>query len=333
LVEATKLRCGGGIYCYNSSPNIFDNIVTKNENHSGYGAGIYCYGCEPNIRHNHITQNYNYDGHGAGIYCFRCTPDIQHNIISGNYASGGGSGIHLLEPNSAKIIRNVVHSDSGASAIVLYNNGVTGDFQVINNTISHNRADAIRYFGGPWSFENNIITHNHGYGLFTLEGTAHLIHNNIWGNISGNDTMNYYGLEENPYANNGNISEDPSFGNPPHGNFHLCFNSPCINSGDPNDPVPAKGGDRVDMGAFEYTHPDLVCGDLNKDGFIDYGDIDYLVNFLSGKVPPPDPVQICDVNCDDEIDKRDLGYLYRSLYYYGPQPCANCKLEDRLTEK
>jgi hypothetical protein len=324
---------GGGIYCYNSSPNFLDNIVTNNENHFGYGAGIYCYDCMPNILRNQITQNYNYDGHGGGIYCFKSTPDIQHNVISRNYSSGGGSGIHLLEPSSVKIIRNLIYSDSGSAAIVLYNNRTTGDFLIANNTISHNQTDAIRYFGGLWSFENNIITHNGGYGLFTLEGIAHLSHNNVWGNISGEDMMNYYGLEEHPTNSNGNISEDPRFGNPVHGNFHLCFNSPCIDLGDPNDPVPPKGGLRVDMGAFEYTNPNMVCGDMNRDGFIDYGDINYLVNFLSGKVPPPDPLQIGDVNCDDEIDKRDLGYLYRFLYYYGPEPCANRKPKDQLTEK
>ena len=313
---------GGGIYCYHSNPNIFDNIITKNENHSGHGAGIFCYDCRPNILRNHITQNYNYDGHGAGIYCFKSDPDIEHNVISGNYASGGGSGIHLLEARSVRIIRNLIYGDSGSSALILYHNGLTGDFQVLNNTISHNQGDGVRYFGGTWVFKNNIITHNDGYGLFTFEGTVYLAHNNVWGNVSGSDTMNYYGWGESSIKNNGNVSEDPCFGNSVHGNFHLSFDSPCIDSGDPNDPVPPEGGHRIDMGAIEYTHPDMVCGDMNRDGFIDFGDVDYLANFLSGKISAPDPYQIGDVNCDDEINKRDLSYLYKFLYYYGPEPCT-----------
>lgn len=326
---------GGGIYCYNSSPKILDNIITRNENRYGYGAGVFCYDSDFNIWNNHITYNYNYDGHGAGIYCYKSASDIQHNIISGNYSSGGGSGIHLLNPNSVKIIRNLIHGDSGSAAVVLYTNaiGITGDFQVINNTISHNQGDGVRYFGGPWSFQNNIITHNHGYGLFTLEGIAYLSHNNVWGNVSSNDTRNYYGLTDNLTGNNDNISKNPCFGNPSHGNFHLCLNSPCINSGDPNDPVPYGGGLRVDMGAIEYTHPNIICGDMNRDGFLDYGDINYLVNLLSGKVISPLPLQIADVNCDDEIDQQDLSYLYKFLYYYGSEPCGNCKSKDRLTEK
>ncbi|KPL01207.1 MAG: hypothetical protein AMJ91_00695 [candidate division Zixibacteria bacterium SM23_73_3] len=324
---------GGGIYCYNSSLNILDNLVTNNENHSGYGAGVYCYESKPKILRNQITENHNYDGHGAGIYCFNSDPDIQHNTICGNYAGGGGSGIHLLNPNSVKLIRNVIHNDSGASAVVLYDHGIAGDFQVANNTISYNQADAVRYFGGPWSFENNIITHNQGYGLFTFEGAAYLFHNNVWGNVCENDTMNYYGLAENPTENNGNISKDPCFGNPAHGNFHLCLSSPCIDSGDPKDPVPPDGRSRIDMGAFEYTYPDIIAGDMNRDGFIDYGDINYLVNFLSGNVSAPDPLYICDVNCDDEINIHDLSYLYKFLYYYAPKPCADYEPKDRLTEK
>ncbi|MGB3093409.1 MAG: right-handed parallel beta-helix repeat-containing protein [Candidatus Zixiibacteriota bacterium] len=324
---------GGGIYSFNSSPTIFNNVVTGNQNHSGHGAGIFCYESEPAILWNHITENSNYDGHGAGIYCYRSDPDIQHNVISGNYASGGGSAIHLLEPNSAKIVRNTIHGDSGSAVVVLYGSGVTGDFRVVNNTISGNRGDAIRFFGGPWHFENNIITNNEGYGLFTLQGVGYLSYNDVWGNGRGDETLDYYGLSEDLIGNSGNISVDPGFGNPPHGNFHLCLNSPCIDAGDPNVPVPFDGGRRIDMGAFEHTHPDPISGDMNRDGFIDYGDINYLVRFLSGTVPSPNPLEIADVNCDEEIDLRDLGRLYRFLYYYGEKPCTDFKPKDRLTER
>jgi hypothetical protein len=319
---------GGGIYCYSSNLNILDNIITKNKNHSGYGAGIYCYDSDPQILRNRITHNYNYNGHGAGIYCYHSNPDIQKNELSENYSSGGGSAIHLLEPSSVKIMRNLIYSDSGSSAILLYNSGASGDFQIVNNTISCNRGDAIRCFGGRWFFKNNIITHNNGYGLFTLDGTAHLAYNDVWGNLGGDicrkDTMNYFGWAEDPTKSNGNISKDPCFGNSAHGNFHLSFNSPCIDLGDPNDVTP-EAASRVDMGAIEYTHPDIVCGDANRDGFIDFGDVDYLYRYLFVRGSPPDPFKIGDINCDGKIDQHDLSYLYSFLFYYGPEPCANCK--------
>lgn len=322
---------GGGIYCYSSSVDIWNNVITKNENQSGYGAGIYCYDSKASILHNQISSNCNYEGQGAGIYSYKSESDIAHNVINDNHASGGGSGIHLLEPNSAKVVRNSIYGDSGPSSVVLYKTGTGSQFLIANNTVSHNLGDAIRFFGGPWSFENNIIAENQGYGLFTLAGTALLSHNNVWSNLSGSDTTDYYGLGGDLTGSNGNISADPHFGNPVHGNFHLCFNSPCINSGNPNDPVPPDGGERIDMGVFEYTYPGAICGDVNRDGFTDYGDIDYLVDFLAARVAAPSPLEIGDVNCDDQIDKLDLGYLYQSLYYYGPKPCSDCESKDRLT--
>jgi hypothetical protein len=324
---------GGGIYCFYSDPLITHNLIIKNVCHSGYGAGIYCYEAKPTIQHNHISQNYNYQGFGGGIYCSGSELNIENNVINENHADGGGSAIHLLEPESTKIIRNVIYGNSGLSTLVLYARGNNREFHMVNNTISHNQGDAVRCFGGTWNFENNIISENEGYGIFTLGGTAFLSYNNTWGNVHGTDTTNYYGLAPNPTGNNGNISADPCLGNPPHGNFHLCLNSPCINAGNPNYPVLVQEDERVDMGASEYTYPGVLCGDLNRDGYADYGDIEYLIKFLTAKVPSPEPFEIGDVNCDDQIDKLDLGYLYESLYYFGPKPCSNCQPSEHLTGK
>lgn len=324
---------GGGIYAYNSRVNILDNVITDNQNTSGYGAGIYCYESQPTVLRNRITGNSNGDGQGAGIYCYKSDPQIEENTIAGNHSSGGGSAIHLLEPTSAKVIRNVIHDQSGPSAVVLYNEGDVREFQISNNTVSHNHGDAVRFFGGQWSLESNIVTDNEGYGIFTLRGTAYLSHNDVWNNVRGDDTLNYHGLEASLTGSSGNISADPHFGNPTHGNFRLCFDSPCINSGKPGSSVPSGGGQRVDMGAFEYTLGEMICGDVNRDGLMDYGDITCLAGHLSGRLTAPVPLQVADVNRDDVIDKNDLAHLYESLYYYGPEPCGQRKPKDRLTSK
>ncbi len=316
---------GGGIYCYDSNPKILDNIITQNENHSGYGAGIYCYDSKPEILRNQITQNRNSDGHGAGIYCYNSDPDIEQNTISGNSSGGGGSAIHLLEPKQARIIGNLICNNSGVSAILLYHHGPDIQYQIDNNTVSQNQGDAIRYFGGSWDFESNIVSENRGYGIFTLEGSARLAYNDVWGNVYGKDTVNYFGLAENIFKNNGNISQDPCFGNPPHGNFYLSFNSPCIDLGNPNSP---GGASRIDMGALEYHHPEIACGDVNRDGYIDYGDINFLCNFIFRRGAAPYSLETGDVDCDGKIDQRDLAYLYRYLYLYGSEPGAGC--QDRI---
>lgn len=324
---------GGGIYCYNSQVEILDNIIVDNENRSGYGTGIYCYESQPMISRNHISCNRNQDGHGAGIYCYKSDPVITENIINENVAEGGGSAIHLLEPSSASIIRNLIYQQSGSASVVLYNKGKEGPFKVINNTISHNQGDAVRFFGDSWSFENNIVTQNQGYGFYTLDGTAYFSQNNVWANICGDRTMDYCGLEQNPTGVNGNISNDPRFGNPIHGNFLLCHNSPCIKSRNPGDPIASSGGNRNDMGALAYTYPEMICGDVNRDGIVDYGDIRCLFEYLSGNALLIDPPELGDVNGDDKIDKDDLAYLYNFIYFYAPPPLPISDIKDRLTTK
>ena len=320
--KGTDNSLGGGIYCYNSTPGIYDNIITRNENRSGYGAGIYCYDSRPDIQRNQIMYNRNLDGHGAGIYCYDSDPDIEQNVIHGNRSSGGGSAIHLLESKQARIMHNLIYDNKSASTILLYHQGTEGNFQIVNNTISGNHGDAIKYFGGTYDFQNNIIDQNEGYGIFTLDGTAQLAYNDVWANMKGKDTTNYFGFSDEMIQNNGNLSRDPCFGNPFHGNYRLSFDSPCIDAGDPST---SEGAGRVDMGALEYEHPQIVCGDVNRDGMIDYGDINFLSIYIFKRGTPPSPLETGDVDCDGKVDQLDLAYLYEFLYLYGPKPGIDCQ--------
>ncbi len=320
--KGTDNSLGGGIYCYNSTPGIYDNIITRNENRSGYGAGIYCYDSRPDIRRNQIMYNRNLDGHGAGIYCYDSDPDIEQNVIHDNRSGGGGSAIHLLESKQARIMHNLIYDNRSASAVLIYHKGTDGDFQIVNNTISGNQGDAIKYFGGTYNFQNNIIDQNEGYGIFTLDGTAQLVYNDVWANMNGKDTTNYFGLSEEMIKSNGNLSSDPCFGNSFHGNYRLSFDSPCIDAGDPST---SGGASRVDMGALEYEHPQIICGDVNRDGVIDYGDINFLSVYIFKRGTPPSPLETGDVDCDGKVDQLDLAYLYEFLYLYGPKPGIDCK--------
>jgi hypothetical protein len=320
--KGTDSSPGGGIYCFNSSPVISDNIIIRNENRSGYGAGIYCYDSQPDIRRNQIMYNRNQDGHGAGIYCYNSDPDIEQNIIHDNRSSGGGSAIHLLESKQARIMYNLIYDNKSATTVLLYHQGTDGDFQIVNNTICGNHGDAVKYFGGTYDFQNNIITQNEGYGIFTLDGTAKAAYNDVWANMNGKDTTNYFGLSAEMIEGSGNFSCDPCFGNTFHGNYRLSFNSPCIDAGDPSTP---GGASRVDMGALEYEHPQIFCGDVNRDGIIDYGDINFLSTYIFKCGAPPTPLETGDVDCSGRVDQLDLAYLYEFLYLYGPKPGIDCQ--------
>ena len=62
----------------------------------------------------------------------------------------------------------------------------------------------------------------------------------------------------------GNISNDPMFVDTSTLDFRLRKGSPCIDSGDPSDPVPPGGGTRIDMGCQEYTFtPQLYIDDID----------------------------------------------------------------------
>ncbi|HPQ42023.1 MAG TPA: DUF1565 domain-containing protein, partial [bacterium] len=63
-----------------------------------------------------------------------------------------------------------------------------------------------------------------------------------------------YSLTENYWPGIGNITGDPNLIDPDRFDYRLRAGSPCIDAGDPDDPVPPGGGTQIDMGCFEYPH-------------------------------------------------------------------------------
>ncbi len=144
-----------------------------------------------------------------------------------------------------------------------------------NNIIMNNAPrfiytdwNGVDVYQGGWAFQNELGWQ--GYDLSTVT-------------ISYNDLFNVYGAvgtreeqQELPSAATGNISVDPLFVNytgDVAGDYHLTSGSACIDAGDPADPVPAGGGARIDIGAFEYQL-DLRGLIAAKHAFYDAGQID-----------------------------------------------------------
>ncbi len=114
-------------------------------------------------------------------------------------------------------------------------------------------------------------------------------------NISYDDLFNvadvvgdWTGPQSPPPTAVGMISADPLFVNNTGdhtGDYHLTAGSPCIDAGDPVDPVPGGGGSRIDIGAYEYgiTIPGLI---QEKHDFYAAGLIDNkgIVNSLDAKL-------------------------------------------------
>ena len=217
---------GGAIALWTSSPVIRNSTFINNV--SKYGGAIDCYAeSHPVIDSNVFTDNTAYEYGGAIICLTDSDPRIDHNLFYNNTAYLDGGAIEL-EINCSP--------------------------DIINNTIAHNEA-----------FES-------GGGINLWEACSPQIQNNIlWGNTAGEgnqvniETGNcvpnfYYSDIQGGQDSIGGvpvtgeyrfcIDDDPLFVDPPTGDYHLTYNSPCINTGDPTilDPDSTIS----DMGAFYY---------------------------------------------------------------------------------
>jgi len=86
--------------------------------------------------------------------------------------------------------------------------------------------------------------------------------------------------------------------------------------GDVCDPCPA------------FTTPGglpLVDGDADGDGFLDMGDVIYLLEYIFRRGSTPVPVWgTGDANCDDRLNAADLITLINHILRGGPEPCDVC---------
>jgi hypothetical protein len=64
-----------------------------------------------------------------------------------------------------------------------------------------------------------------------------------------------------------------------------------------------------------------IPGDVNDDGFVNPGDLIYLINFVYlHSSPPPSGNEVANINGDSTIDLADVIYLYNHLFLGGPSP-------------
>jgi hypothetical protein len=120
------IRCGGGVFCLNSSPTICNNIIEGNQalkdSSYGYGGGIYCedYRKTPIISSNLICSNTS--NYGGGIYCSGSSAKIVNNLFIRNSAlyvskdtilddGGYGGGIECDNRSRLIIVNNTLDSN------------------------------------------------------------------------------------------------------------------------------------------------------------------------------------------------------------------------------
>jgi hypothetical protein len=250
---------GGGITCKNASPVISGNVISRNT--AIHGGGIFCQElASPLITNNVILENTataSSGGGGGGIGLVNSSPEISNNIIAMNTTSYGGAGVGGYSA-SLNLVNNTLFGNSaamGGGGLAITEGSVA---DVANTIFWDNDAS----FGPEIrvSTSANPSTLNISYS--NVEGGKSLV------SIESGCTLNW---------GTGMIDARPLFVDAAAGDFHLTYDSPCMDSGNNELPLPDEdfeGDPRiahqevVDMGADEcYTHL-YVTGDKTPGGTI-----------------------------------------------------------------
>lgn len=70
--------------------------------------------------------------------------------------------------------------------------------------------------------------------------------------------------------------------------------------------------------------PDFMCGDADGNEIVNIADAVYLISYIFGGGPAPDPVLSGDADCNQIVNIADAVYLISYIFGGGPAPCANC---------
>ncbi|MBN1349828.1 T9SS type A sorting domain-containing protein [candidate division KSB1 bacterium] len=229
---AYNWRGGGGIFIFNSSPTIKNNIITNNIvlNKTGVsgvqGGGLLTFGGNPQILENIVFANQ--AEYGAGLDINYSGAQIRNNLICKNVGGEayGGAGIWVI--------------GNGSYPIIIENNTIVENDAPSGTGANAGRGGAMFVWYGSVTARNNIIWGNtqiKGGPIAEVGGgTAHMSYCDIEGGFPGL----------------GNIDADPGFLD---SNYNLSPNSPCIDAGDPFSPLD-EDGTRADMGYRPTFHLD-----------------------------------------------------------------------------
>jgi len=281
IIYENSSEKGGGLYCSNSSSaTIINNTIIDNA--AIFGCGVYIDESPMILTNNIIAFSkykpalnlniyyYNFKSHrnyeGANL------TSIDYMFALNNKGNGGSVNFFSTSSVGGLGIDTTFQMSTGERRTVYINSKVneSGDFGGIRLVITHNNDTLVVKADGPSSFRPGSY-----YLTLAMDSDAVPASKEIveigqsseitFCDIFGGGEGNYYSgasdfeLEEIVLdGTNGNISSDPLFVDPEHGDYHLQQDSPCINAGPPDPSFNDPDGSRADMGAFYYTSGTFV---------------------------------------------------------------------------
>ena len=259
----------GGMYCFNSTPELTN--CTFSDNLASNGGGLCNYYSSPHINKCIFTGNTAYQN-GGGMYNYQSSPTVTNCIFSGNHADYGGG---MQNTSSSPSLINCIFSNNTAT----YCGGGMDNYPsssptVTNCIFNNNRAVGdvtyAGYGGGISSYSSSPTVVNctfsansahYGGGIHNEDSSSPNVTNCIlWADhadTSGHEIYNanddcdpnfsfcdIQGGLNNPPGCGGynsvghhNINSNPCFVEPDADNFHLSpVGSPCIDTGT-NTPI------------------------------------------------------------------------------------------------
>ena len=277
---------GGGIYCSQGKElpdgysfkysKIINCIIENNRSLSSSerrGGGIQCWQSSPDIVKCIIRNNY--ARFGGGIGCSDMSaPRMTSCIIQGNRADyGGGISYDYGPGSSSKIINSLIACNTAK----FDGGGILSSvdrLNIQNSTICFNSAG--RSGGGMWpNFDHtelmgNIIWTNLEQPEFypLMNVSFNCIDPNIFSDLQNGNIIDNPKFVRTPNDGGDGWGDDQATkdidesANDDYGDLHLQKDSPCINAGllnffggsltDP-DGRPRVIGGRIDIGAYEYS--------------------------------------------------------------------------------